>query len=225
MVQREWADSADVVVIGSGATGLPAAIAAREGGASVLIVEANFDIGGHAAIRGGHVPLGGGTSEQKKYGIIDTPDMVYNDLTDWTIVQGNGAPDYRYNDREIIRAFADYNPSTYDWLVKHGVIFVDTAPDNRGAQSTGNSAPREKHAAAMGWPMYQTGKPVSPELGPTTSTGIGLMRPLEASARQIGVRILLNTRMTSLVREDAGDRRVIGIVADGEDGKTLRIRA
>jgi hypothetical protein len=220
-----WDDEADVVVVGSGATGLPAAIAACEVGASVLIVEANFDIGGHAAISGGNVPLGGGTSEQRKYGIVDTPDMVFNDLTDWSIVQSNGFPDYRYNDREVIRAFADYNASTYDWLVEHGVIFIDTPPDNRGAQSTGNSAPREKHAAAMGWPMYQTGKPVAPELGPTTSTGIGLMRPLEASARKMGVRIRLNTRMTSLVREDAGDRRVIGIVCDDEGGNPLRIRA
>ena len=104
-----WDEEADVVVVGSGATGLPAAIAACEGGASVLIVEANFDVGGHAAISGGNVPLGGGTSEQKKSGIVDTPDMLFNDLTDWSVVQSNGFPDYRYNDREIISAFADYS--------------------------------------------------------------------------------------------------------------------
>ena len=74
MVQeRVWADRADVVVIGAGATGLPAAIAACEHGASVLLIEANFDVGGHASISGGNVPLGGGTSGQKKYGIEDSP--------------------------------------------------------------------------------------------------------------------------------------------------------
>ena len=50
-------DLADVVVIGAGATGLPAAIAARDAGASVLVVEANYDIGGHAILSGGNVPL------------------------------------------------------------------------------------------------------------------------------------------------------------------------
>ena len=57
-----WDLEADVVVIGAGATGLPAAIAAIDAGASVLIVEANYDIGGHAILSGGNIPLGGGTS-------------------------------------------------------------------------------------------------------------------------------------------------------------------
>ena len=48
-----------MVVVGSGATGLPAAIAAREAGASVIIVEANYDVGGHAILSNGNVALGG----------------------------------------------------------------------------------------------------------------------------------------------------------------------
>ena len=66
-----WDREADVVVIGAGATGLPAAIVAREAGCSVILVEAEKNIGGHAIISGGNVPLGGGTSVQKKYGIED----------------------------------------------------------------------------------------------------------------------------------------------------------
>src|ERR1043165_3386544 len=107
MVEINWDHEADVVVVGSGATGLPAAIAAREQGAAVLVIEANFDIGGHAALSGGNVALGGGTSAQKRHGIEDSPDLLFNDLTDWSIVESNGFPSYRYNDREIIRAFAD----------------------------------------------------------------------------------------------------------------------
>ncbi len=53
-------------MIGAGATGLPAAIVAREAGCSVILVEAEPDIGGHAIISGGNVPLGGGTSVQKQ---------------------------------------------------------------------------------------------------------------------------------------------------------------
>ena len=101
----DWDRAADVVVIGAGATGLPAAIVACEAGCSVILVEAEKDIGGHAIISGGNVPLGGGTSVQKKYGIADSPDLLFRDLTDWSVVGPNGFPDYRYNDREIIRAF------------------------------------------------------------------------------------------------------------------------
>src|SRR6476661_2103823 len=92
-VPNKWDHTADVVVIGGGATGIPAAIAAREAGSSVILIEAQPHVGGHARVSGGNVPLGGGTSIQKKYGIEDSPDLVFKDLTDWSIVQPNGAPD------------------------------------------------------------------------------------------------------------------------------------
>ena len=222
--QFSWDHEADVVVIGSGATGLPAAIAACESGASVLVVEANWDVGGHAAISGGNVALGGGTSRQKQYGIVDSADLLFSDLTDWSVVEPNGFPDYRYNDKEIIRAFADESAPTFEWLVAHGVVFVEGAPDNRGAGATGNSAPRENHAAAMGWVQYQTGKSVPEERQATTSTGIGLIRPLELTARKLGVEILLQHRMTSIIRETATSGKVLGITVTNE-GKTLNIRA
>src|SRR5512147_1031122 len=128
---RNWDFTADVVVIGSGAAGLPAAIKAINEGASVIVVEANYDIGGHAIISGGNVPLGGGTSAQRKFGIEDSPDVVFRDLTDWTIVQPNGWPDYRYNDRAVMRAFADHCAATYEFLVENGVKFKEIAPDNQ----------------------------------------------------------------------------------------------
>src|SRR5579863_1986919 len=196
----KWHEEADIVVIGSGATGLPAAIVAAEAGASVIVVEAEADIGGHAITSGGNVPLGGGTSAQRKHGIEDSPELLFRDLTDWSIVEPNGFPDYRYNDREIVWAFAQASAPTFEWLLAHGVAFVDKAPDARGGNAVGNSAPREMHAAAMDWPMVQTGKPVDPSVRATTSTGNGMMRPLEAAARRLGVEIMLRHRMVALHR-------------------------
>jgi hypothetical protein len=218
----KWTHAADVVVIGAGAMGMTAAIAAREAGASVILLEAQPHIGGHAITSGGNVPLGGGTSAQKKYGIEDSPDLLFRDLTDWSVVEPNGFPDYRYNDREIIRAFADNSAATYDWLVAHGVIFVDKAPDAAGGRAVGNSAPREMHAAVMDWPMVQTGKPADPAVRTTMSSGNGLMRPLEAAASKAGVQILLEHRMVTLHRPDGG--RVVGVSVDNR-GIRLSIRA
>lgn len=220
----KWDKEADVVVIGSGATGLPAAIEAKEHGASVIVVEANYDVGGHAIVSGGNVALGGGSSRQKKWGVNDSADIVFSDLTDWSVVEPNGFPDYRYNDKEIIRAFADNSGPSVEWLMDHGVVFVDKAPDTAGGHATGNSAPRENHAAAMAWPQVETGVPVAPEKQATTSSGIGVIRPLEASARKLGVQILLEHKMTSLIRENPLSGRVLGIEATNE-GKTVRIRA
>ena len=44
---------ADVVVVGAGASGLPAAIMARDQGATVIVIDANHDVGGHAMVSGG----------------------------------------------------------------------------------------------------------------------------------------------------------------------------
>jgi succinate dehydrogenase/fumarate reductase flavoprotein subunit len=196
---------ADVLVIGSGAAGLPAAIKAVEGGASVIVVEANYDVGGHAILSGGHMALGGGTSAQRKYGIEDSPDTVFSDLTDWSIVQPNGSPDYRYNDRAVMRAFADHCALTFEFLLANGVEFADKPPDNHGASTTGNSAPRENHA------FWTKGAGLE---SPNAAAGTGVIRPLEASARAKGVRFLLNYKMTNLIREPGANGRVIGITAE-----------
>jgi succinate dehydrogenase/fumarate reductase flavoprotein subunit len=220
----QWHFEADVVVIGAGAVGLSAAIVAKETGDSVILVEAESHIGGHAIVSGGSVVLGGGTSAQKKNGIVDSPDLLFRDLTDWSVVESNGASDYRYNDREIIRAFADNAALTYEWLVAHGVIFINTAPDTLDGVSSGNSAPRAMHAASMKWPKVQTGKPLAPEFQAVTCTGAGLMRPLEAAAEKVGVKILLEHRMTAIYREKPNAGRVLGIAVN-YNGKNINIRA
>ncbi len=212
------------MVVGAGAAGLPAAIEAAEGGASVILIDANFDIGGHAMVSGGNVALGGGTTRQRKYGIEDSADLLFADLTDWSVVEPNGFPDYRYNDKEIIRAFADQSAPTFEWLVAHGVIFVEKAPDNLGAGATGNSAPRENHCAPMQWVRMQTGKQVDASQAMTMSSGVGLVRPLEVAARKAKVEILLKHKMSSLVRQEPTSGRVLGLKATNE-GKSVNIRA
>jgi succinate dehydrogenase/fumarate reductase flavoprotein subunit len=220
----EWHQTADVVVIGSGACGLPAAIVAKEAGASVIVVEAQPHVGGHARVSGGNMPLGGGTSIQKKYGIQDSPDLVFKDLTDWSVVQPNGFPDYRYNDREVIRAFADNSSATFEFMLAHGVVYVDKPPDRQGGSSVGNSVLRTMHAAPVDWPLIQTGAPATPAQRMTMSTGNGLMQPLDAAAQKAGVKYLLEHRMTAVHRESPASGRVIGITADN-NGNKVNIRA
>lgn len=108
--------------------------------------------------------------------------------------------------------------------VSHGVVFINRAPDTLGGNSVGNSVPREMHSAAMNWPMVQTGKPADPTVQATTSSGNGLMRPLEVAAKKAGVQILLEHRMTSIYREAPNSGRVLGIAVENK-GIRLNIRA
>ena len=202
---RHWDRVADVVIVGAGATGLPASIEAAENGASVIIVEQNYDIGGHAIESGGNIALGGGTSLQRKYGIEDSPDRMFSDLAHWH--------DYRFSDREIVRAFCDWSAQTFEWLKEHGVEFPDRSPvgADGGPQNT-------KRAQTVVW----TEGPSS--VAPNGGNGAALMRPLEASARKLGVQILLRHSMSGIIRADQLSGRVLGIAATSR-GKTLSIQA
>jgi succinate dehydrogenase/fumarate reductase flavoprotein subunit len=215
---------ADVIVIGAGATGITAAIAARELGASVIVLEAERHIGGHAICSGGNLSFGGGNIYQKKYGVEDSPERLFRDLTDWTVVEPNGAPPYRYNDHELARAFANNSVAAVDFLLAHGVKIIDQPPDNLSGHEIGMSAPRTLHAAIMDWPEIQTGNLAEPAERQTTSSGNGLMQPLYAAARELGVIFLLRHRMTAILREQSTSGRVVG-VSVVYDGKNRNIDA
>src|SRR5437764_8610306 len=53
--KKGWDIEADVVVIGSGAAGLTAALAAHDAGAKVVVVEKASKVGGTTAVSGGVV--------------------------------------------------------------------------------------------------------------------------------------------------------------------------
>jgi urocanate reductase len=196
---------ADVVIAGAGAAGLPAAIMARNQGVSVIVIDSNHDIGGHAMLSGGRIPLGGGTSMQKKYGIADSADQVYLDHTN------HRNPEFRHADRDLVRVWADENVATFEFLIENGVVFNDEAP----SIVNGGSVPR----------LFVT-KRFSDNLNETINgrAGSGLVRHLEASARAKGVTFLLRHKLTSILRESPSTGRVLGITARFDD-KDVKIQA
>ena len=99
-----WDYEVDVVIAGGGCAGLTAAIRARDLGASVLVVDQNFDLGGRMLHSGALVSLGGGDPVQRRdmkgesdhEGLItvapledpeeldDNVELLCTDLTDWS---------------------------------------------------------------------------------------------------------------------------------------------
>src|SRR5262245_4077135 len=203
--QIRWDRTADVVVVGAGASGLPAAIMARDKTASVIVIDANHDIGGHAMLSGGRVPLGGGTSMQKKYGIADSTDQVYLDHTN------HRNSEFRYCDRDLVRMWADENVATFEFLIENGVKFNDEKPDF----VNGGTVPRLCVPKVLTADLDEAinGRP-----------GSGIVRPLEKSARAKGAEILLKHSLTKIIRENATSGRVLGITARFEN-KDVNIRA
>jgi fumarate reductase flavoprotein subunit len=117
----------DVIVIGGGAAGWSAALAAAQSGASVTLVEKLTESGGSSALSGGCLALAG-TDLQAAQGVADSPDLLFKDLCD----VGQGV-----NDTELVRTYCDAQLAAYDWLKQAGVRFspvIETA--------SGQSVPR-----------------------------------------------------------------------------------
>jgi succinate dehydrogenase/fumarate reductase flavoprotein subunit len=202
-----WDQTADVVIVGAGVAGLPAAITARELGASVIVIDANYDIGGRGMLSGGRVQLGGGTALQQKFNIKDSADQVF---LDW--VRHDDA-ESRYSDRDLVRVYADENVSAFNFLIDNGVEFIEkpiTPPDASTVDRI--FVTKEWHIPA---------EVVAPH---RNRNGSGLVRRLTESARKKGAQILLKHRMTKLIREKATSGRVLGIEVKAGD-RTINIRA
>jgi fumarate reductase flavoprotein subunit len=106
----------DVVVIGSGAAGLAAAVTAAELGASVLVAEAEDVVGGSSRLASGML-MGAGTRLQRALGIEDTPESLYREymqVNQWNVEPG------------LARRLAFESGPGIEWLADLGVAFHDT---------------------------------------------------------------------------------------------------
>ena len=191
-----WDYTVDVVVIGAGVAGLPAAITARDNGASVIIVEENYDIGGRGMLSGGRVQVGGGHALQQKLGIKDTADQIFLDWVRYDHAES------KLSDRDLVRVFADENVATYDFLIDNGVEFIEKPIRSPDASTV------DRIFVTKEW--HIPSQIIAPR---RNRNGSGLVRRLEESARKKGVQIFLKHKMTSIVREKHNSGRVLGITA------------
>lgn len=206
---QKWDKVADVIVVGSGPTGFPAAVAAVEKGASVLLLEKNNEIGGNGIINGGILSIGGGTWVQKIQGIEDSADLIFKENSDYRVREN------RRNDPKVLRAFCGYNLSTFNWLEEHGVRFQDKLLVLPGMKGTPRYHLISWDKESPGW-LYR--------YGPGPSSGAGLIRPLETVARKKGVKIFVRHGMTKIIREGCMAGSVLGVEVEA-GGRKLYLKA
>lgn len=106
----------DVLVVGSGAAGLAAALSARQNGAgTVLVAEAEGVVGGSSRLSGA-LTMAAGTRYQRALGITDDADTLFHDymtLNHWDVEAG------------VARRLADLAGPTVEWLGELGVEFYE----------------------------------------------------------------------------------------------------
>jgi len=104
-----------VVIIGAGACGLCAALAATESGADVLVLERDEKPTGSTSLSTGLIPAAG-TKLQAKLGIDDTAALFAADLM---------AKAKQQTDPVMAKAIAEASGPTVDWLMeKHDVVLT-----------------------------------------------------------------------------------------------------
>ena len=97
----------DVLIVGAGACGLAAAIAAHDAGASVAIIEKLDRPGGNSALSTGSVPAAG-TRFQRDADIDDSTERFVADL-----IRKGGPTDCP----EVLRRLVETSAATVEWLV------------------------------------------------------------------------------------------------------------
>ena len=108
-------EQADVAVVGSGATGLAAAVTLAEGGAKVVVFEKQRSLGGTSNFFQGTFAV---ESEMQRERYIDyTPGRGLS-RTSWTTATGWANP-------RLVRAIVNESGATISWLQEQGVVFAD----------------------------------------------------------------------------------------------------
>ena len=132
--------TADIVIVGSGLSGLSAAWEAAQTGARVQVIDMWSIFGGHGVAAGGVLNMVG-TPVQEAKGIEDSPDLAYTDFMTWG--EDPNSEWVRYyvdNSKELI----------HDWLTGMGIEFGDIG------RNPGNTVPRVHRTQGGGLALVTT---------------------------------------------------------------------
>jgi 3-oxo-5alpha-steroid 4-dehydrogenase len=207
-------EAVDVVVVGLGAAGAAATVAACQAGADVLSVERSTLPGGTSAGSGGLIYLGGGTVLQVACGFHDTPQNMAVFLR---AALGPGVDENR------VDAYCEGSPEHFDWLVSIGVpfraAFCDEpnreSPDDAGLVFSGGEDSYPFDEAAVPVPRGHKPKHVD-------SAGGFLMERLSAAVTESPARVVPDARAEALVVDDGN---VVGVLVRLNDGvRAIRAR-
>jgi fumarate reductase flavoprotein subunit len=183
----------DVVVVGAGACGLSAALAVRDGGAEVLVIERDDTPYGSTGMSTGLIPAAG-TPEQAAQGIEDDPDLFFDDM----MKKSKGRADAL-----LTRRVAEQSADTVRWLRDdhgvplslvtsflypgHSVMRMYGPPNRTGSEL---QASLERALSAAGGDLLTSARVETLYVKDDVVVGVQAVRP-DGSAEDVGCAALI----------------------------------
>jgi len=232
---RSWNEIVDVIVVGSGAAGVSAAIAAQHGGAEALVLERSDKYGGTSAVSGG-VPWIPNNHHMHEVGVSDSRDAALTylkalstggmdmDLAEVYVDEAPGVLRYIEENTELV--FRSLKTPDYHPEHPGGTIGRSVSPALFPANELGEMRSQLRPAPCFPIPVTMAdmddgidlldpaivGERLSKGL---VGTGMALMAGLIKGAVDKGVQFRRNIRILRLVLEDG---TVVGVEGEGPDG-------
>lgn len=173
-------ESADLIVIGSGAAGLSAALSAAETARAagkklnIVLFEKNAELGGDTLIAGGYFNAVD-PARQKPFGINDSTELFEKQMLD-TAAEGSSA--------QLVRVLAVGATEAIQWLESYGMVFLPEV------------------YSIFGSPFPRAHKPVLP-------SGRAYVQTLTQAALAEGVQIRQSCAVSELIYENNRIRGVV----------------
>lgn len=186
--------SADVVIVGSGLSGLCAAVRATELGASVIMLEKLSITGGSSKTSLGSY-LVCEVPENEGFHVTDEDDTLEAAKARWMSYQAQSFKDSVYPDMDRTSFQLVQSMFTIDWLKTYGATFAPKTP-----------------IAERGMAMVQVDIPDIAEGKPAGK----LLTRLKETALAQGMELRLNTRATELITDG---NKVVGVRATSKTGE------
>lgn len=230
----------DVIVVGSGAAALSAAVTARVAGAKVVVLEKSAKIGGATAVSGG-VAWVPNNVHAREVGVVDSPSDALEYLHRLSLGR---------TDERMLAAFVEAAPAAVNFLEEYTPLrfralrYPDYHPEFPGGKQGGRSlCPELYDATRLGeWRKVLRASPHVP--GPISmadfedgnldridfamianrmerglvGNGASLIAPLLQACVDRGAEVRCGARVRSLLTRDG---RVVGVAVEGDGGQTL----
>jgi hypothetical protein len=172
---EKWDVETDVIVVGTGDAGGPAAIRAYDAGAEVIVIDKGDFFGGCSVLGGGNCQLAC-THIQVEQGVVDTPELAFKEQMEFGLYRSNP---------EVLQTWIDTSDEFASW--QEDVCDLEWA--KLGLQEPA-SVPRSHRAAT-----YRD----QPE-----GSGIIFSMKFTEQFEKRGIEVLLQHKMTKIYREPDG---------------------